>query len=474
MAAITVLLKQLPAIDRLLNAPPLLSLAEQVPRSVLLEAAQETVAALRQELLNLSAAAAPDLSVETVAERAAHLAAEKMRPSLRHVINATGTLLHTNLGRAPLAQCALEAIADVSRTYSNLEFDLESGERGHRFAHVEKLLCRLTGAESAAVVNNNAGAVLLALTALAKGREAIVSRGEMVEIGGAFRVPEVMAAGGVRLKEVGTTNKTHLRDYREAISAETGLLMKVHTSNYRIVGFTAAVSGAELVALGQEQGLPVLEDLGSGMLFDLCPFGLPQEPTVAEAVAAGIDVITFSGDKLLGGPQAGLIVGKKAAIAKIRQHPMARALRIDKLSLTALEATLRLYLDRERAITEIPVLQMLAAPAEAIKKRCQRLARKLRPVLGEQVTIAIIAEPAAIGGGALPLTQLPGYALALTPQGISVDTLAARLRQGTPPVIGRIQEGRLLVNPRTLFAAEEPQLLAALSAALGTAGRLSQ
>lgn len=463
MAAMTALLKQLPAIDRLLNAPPLLAIAVEIPRSLLLEAAQETVAALRQELLNLSAEApVPELSVEAVAQRVARLAAEKMRPSLRHVINATGTLLHTNLGRAPLAQCALDAIAEISRTYSNLEFDLASGERGHRFVHVEALLCRLTGAEAAAVVNNNAGAVLLALTALAKGREAIVSRGEMVEIGGAFRIPEVMAAGGVQLKEVGTTNKTHLRDYREAIGSETGLLLKIHTSNYRIVGFTAAVSGAELVALGQEHGLPVLEDLGSGMLFDLSPFGLPQEPTVAEAVAAGIDVITFSGDKLLGGPQAGLIVGKKAAIDKIRQHPMARALRIDKLSLAALEATLRLYLDRERALKEIPVLQMLAAPAEAIKQRCQRLARKLRTNLGEQVSIEIIAEPAAVGGGALPLTQLPGYALALTPRSLSVDTLATRLRLGSPAVAGRIQEGRLLLNPRTIFAAEEPQLLAAL------------
>lgn len=467
MAAMTALLKQLPAIDRLLNAPPLLALAGQVPRPLLLEAAQQTVAALRQELLQAkSAAAAPDLSIEAVAERAALLATEKLRPSLRQVINATGTLLHTNLGRAPLAQCALDAMAAVSRGYSNLEFDLQSGERGHRFAHVEELLCRLTGAEAAAVVNNNAGAVLLALTALAKGREAIVSRGEMVEIGGAFRVPEVMEAGGVRLKEVGTTNKTHLRDYRAAIGPETGLLMKVHTSNYRIVGFTAAVEGAELVALGQEHGLPVLEDLGSGMLFDLSPFGLPQEPTVAEAVAAGIDVITFSGDKLLGGPQAGLMVGKKVAIGKIRNHPMARALRIDKLSLAALEATLRLYLDRERALKEIPVLQMLAAPAEAIKQRCQRLARKLRAALGAQVAIAIIAEPAAVGGGALPLTQLPGYALALTPRNLSVDTLAARLRAGTPAVVGRIQEGRLLLNPRTIFAAEEPQLPAALSAAL--------
>ncbi|MBE0599612.1 MAG: L-seryl-tRNA(Sec) selenium transferase, partial [Desulfuromonadales bacterium] len=370
------LLRRLPAIDRLLHEPALRQLAESCPPALLLESAQQAVDELRREIL-ADPSSLPDLTLNSVAARAAGLAQSRLRPSLQPVLNATGTLLHTNLGRAPLSEAALRAAGEVARGYSNLEFNLETGERGHRYAHVEELLCRLTGAEAATAVNNNAGAVLLALAALAQGREAVVSRGELVEIGGAFRVPEVMAAGGVRLREVGTTNKTHLRDYRQAIGADTALLLKVHTSNYRIVGFTAAVPAAELVALGREHGVPVMEDLGSGMLLDLSEYGLPREPTVAEAVAAGIDVVTFSGDKLLGGPQAGLIVGRKEAVEKIRRHPMARALRIDKLTLAALEATLRHYLDPRQALQQLPVLRMLAAPSEEIRRRCRRLEKKL-------------------------------------------------------------------------------------------------
>jgi L-seryl-tRNA(Ser) seleniumtransferase len=457
------LLRELPAVDRILHAPPLAEMAEDSPHTLLLEAAQEAVAEVRREIL--AGGQGCDLSPQGIALRAAAIARTRLAPSLRPVINATGTLLHTNLGRAPLSATALAAAAAVARGYSNLEFDLESGERGHRYAHIESLLCRLTGAEAATVVNNNAGAVLLALTALGRDREAIVSRGELVEIGGAFRIPDVMAAGGVRLREVGTTNKTHLADYREAIGEETALLLKVHTSNYRIVGFTAAVSAAELVALGREHDIPVMEDLGSGMLLDLSPFGLPREPTVAEAVSAGIDVVTFSGDKLLGGPQAGLLVGRKSAIEAIRSHPMARALRSDKLTLAALEATLRHYLDPQEALREIPVLRMLAAPAEAIRKRCLRLCRKVRGALGEKAEVEIVAEPSQVGGGALPLTLLPGYAVAITPRWISVDSLAARLRLGEVPVIGRVQENRLLLNPRSLQAGDEEPLVGALRAA---------
>jgi L-seryl-tRNA(Ser) seleniumtransferase len=455
-------LRHLPAVDRLLNEPALRGLANSVPHLLLVEAAQQTVAELRREVL---AGDSPDLSPATVATRTAALARAKAEPALRPVLNATGTLLHTNLGRAPLAPAALEAATAVARGYSNLEFDLASGERGHRYSHIEELLLRLTGAEAATVVNNNAGAVLLALTALARGKEAIVSRGELIEIGGAFRVPEVMAAGGVLLREVGTTNKTHLRDYREPIGESTGLLLKVHTSNYRIVGFTAAVTAAELVGLGREHGLPVMEDLGSGMLLDLAPFGLPREPTVAEAVAAGIDVVTFSGDKLLGGPQAGLIVGRRAAIERIRKHPMARALRSDKLTLAALEATLRLYLEPQRALTEIPVLRMLAVPATELRSRSRRLARRMAGAVGEAARIEVVAETSTVGGGALPLTELPGFAVAVAPQHLSVDALAARLRTGTPPVVGRIQEGRLLLNPRTIARGEEEDLLRAVASA---------
>ncbi|BCR03979.1 L-seryl-tRNA(Sec) selenium transferase [Desulfuromonas versatilis] len=454
------LLKQLPAVDRILRAAPLAALAERVPHRILLEAAQQTVESLRRAILQGIEAIDPaQLEIDRVATTAAAKAEAKMLPNLRPVINATGTLLHTNLGRAPLSEAALAAMAAVSRGYSNLEFDLESGERGHRYAHIEELVCRLTGAEAATVVNNNAGAVLLALTALAKGREAIVSRGELVEIGGAFRVPDVMAAGGVALREVGTTNKTHLRDYREAIGEATGLLLKVHTSNYRIVGFSSAVPAAELVTLGREHGLLVMEDLGSGMLLDLTEFGLPREPTVAETVAAGVDVVTFSGDKLLGGPQAGLIVGRAGAIEKIRRHPMARAMRSDKLTLAALEATLRHYLDRTEAVREIPVLRMLAASATEIEARCQSLASRLAANLGEQARITVIPEPSAVGGGALPLTELRGFAVALSPRGLTVSDLAARLRRARTPVVGRIQEDRLLLNPRTLAPGEENDLL---------------
>lgn len=457
------LLRQLPAVDRLLNEPILRDLADQVPHVLLVESAQQTVAELRRKVL---AGESPDLSPAAVANCAAAFARAKTEPALRPVLNATGTLLHTNLGRAPLAPAALEAVTAVARSYSNLEFDLASGERGHRCSHIEELLLRLTGAEAAAVVNNNAGAVLLALTALAKGKEAIVSRGELIEIGGAFRVPDVMAAGGVLLREVGTTNKTHLRDYREAIGEATGLLLRVHTSNYRIVGFTAAVSAAELVGLGREHGLPVLEDLGSGMLLDLSPFGLPREPTVAEAVAAGVDVVTFSGDKLLGGPQAGLIVGRREAVEKIRRHPLARAVRSDKLTLAALEATLRLYLDPQRALAEIPVLRMLAASTAELRSRSRRLARRLADAVGEAARIEVVAETSTVGGGALPLTELPGFAVAVAPQNFSVDALAARLRAGRPPVVGRIQEGRLLLNPRTVARDEETALIRVVTDAI--------
>ncbi|MBN2427456.1 MAG: L-seryl-tRNA(Sec) selenium transferase [Deltaproteobacteria bacterium] len=454
------LLRQLPAVDRILQHSLLLDMETRCPRVLLVEAVKETVAALRKNILeSQNRESDVDLSLDKVAEAAAIRAQKKLLPSLRHVINATGTLLHTNLGRAPLSDAALCAVEAVARSYSNLELDLETGKRGHRYSHVDELLCRLTGAEAAAVVNNNAGAVLLALTALARGREAVVSRGEMIEIGGSFRIPDVMEAGGVLLREIGTTNKTHLEDYRSAINENTGLLLKVHTSNYRIVGFTTDVTAAEMVALGREHRIPVMEDLGSGMLFDLSSFGLPQEPTVSDGVAAGIDVLTFSGDKLLGGPQAGIIVGKKWAIDEIRHHPLARALRIGKLTLAALEATLRLYLDHEQAVREIPVLRMLSASSREIEERCHALAKILAVEIGACTAISVEPEESAIGGGALPLTRLPGFAVALKPLEISVDKLGSALRQQNPPVIGRIQEGALLLNLRTVLPAEEPVLI---------------
>ncbi len=456
-------LRRLPAIDRLLNAPALLALEANVPHLLVREAAQQTVEALRRRIL---AGEAPDLSLDAVAALAASQAVRLNRPSLRRVINVTGTLLHTNLGRAPLCAEALAAIDATARGYSNLEFDLDAGERGKRYTHVEQLLCRLTGGEAATVVNNTAGAVMLCLAALAGGRSALVSRGELIEIGGSFRIPEIMAASGVRLVEVGATNKTHLKDYDRAIDAQTALILKVHTSNYRILGFTEAVSGEQLAELGKARNLPVLEDLGSGLLLDLTPYGLPREPTVREALKTGIDLVTFSGDKLLGGPQAGLIVGKRAVIDQVRKHPMARALRIDKLTLAALEATLRLYLDPQKALAGIPTLRMLAMPVEELRQRCEALLPRLARVIGGAAECAVIESTSTVGGGALPLAELPGWALAVVPKKISVNELITRLRRCEPPVVGRVQDNRFLIDPRTLGFEEDELLLAALQRVL--------
>jgi len=466
MNELQTILRRIPAVDRVLQAAPLAELTGKIPHVTLHAAAQTAIDTCRNTLRSGTVLTEVDLTAAHLATRARQIALKLNRPGLRPVINATGTLLHTNLGRAPLAPAAITAVQATAAGYSNLEFNLDDGNRGHRDTAIETLLCRLTGAEAATVVNNNAGAVLLALAALAGGREAIVSRGELVEIGGAFRIPEVMAAGGVRLREVGTTNKTHLHDYASAIGPETGLLLKVHTSNYRVVGFTAAVKASELVALGRREGVVVMEDLGSGMLLDPIAFGLPAEPTVAAAVAAGIDVVTFSGDKLLGGPQAGLIVGRRDAIDTLRRHPLARALRCDKMTLAALEATLHLYLHPQTALQQIPVLRMLTMTADELQQRSRRLARRLQNSVGNCATCSVVKESSTIGGGALPLTELPGYAVALTPHTQSVDALAARLRDGEPAVIGRIHDGVLLLNPRTVSKSEEAALVAAVAVAL--------
>lgn len=462
------LLKNLPGVDRVLDCAELAN--SKAPYSLVVEAAREAVDQARRAILAGDTTLGAEL--ESIRADAGTRLKHKLIPSLREVINATGTLLHTNLGRAPLCSAALEDISSIAQGYSNLELDLESGKRGHRYSHIDELLCRLTGAEAAAVVNNNAGAVLLALTALARGREAVVSRGELVEIGGSFRVPDVMEAGGVQLREVGTTNKTHLRDYRGALNPETGLLLKVHTSNYRIVGFTQSVGAHELVSLGREHDVPVMEDLGSGMLFDLSAFGLPREPTVAQQVEAGIDVITFSGDKLLGGPQAGIIVGKKWAIDAIRHHPLARALRIDKLTLAALETTLRQYLDQEQAIERIPVLQMLSMSAATLHERshmfAQMLTEQLDDTVAGQLHIEVVEESSCVGGGALPTTDLPGSAVSLRFPHLSLDTLALQLRRLQPAIIGRIQDNSLILNLRTVFPSQTEALVQGIVAGINT------
>jgi L-seryl-tRNA(Ser) seleniumtransferase len=383
------------------------------------------------------------------------------RPHFRRVINATGVVVHTNLGRSLLAHRAVEAVTEACAHYSNLEFSLDTGQRGSRYAHVEELLCKLTGAEAGLVVNNNAAAVLLMLDTLAKGREVVVSRGQLVEIGGSFRIPDVMAKSGAVLREVGATNRTHPHDYERAITPETAALLKVHTSNFRIIGFHKEVGLRELVALGEKHGLPVLEDLGSGNLFDFTPYGLDHEPTVQETVAAGAAVVTFSGDKVLGGPQAGIIVGRKDYIDPIKKNPMNRALRIDKMTLAALEATLRLYLDPVLARREIPTLRMITASTEELRRQASKLARGLRRALrgtggGASAEITLLPGASRVGGGAYPERDLPTTLVAVRPQNkdIGVEALRDALLDTDPPLIGRIEHDAFCLDPRTLDESE--------------------
>jgi L-seryl-tRNA(Ser) seleniumtransferase len=386
--------------------------------------------------------------------------------SLRPVVNATGVVLHTNLGRALLSPLALERLARVGEAYSNLELDVATKERGSRYAHVEDLLRRLTGAEDALVVNNNAAAVLLALETLAHGKEVIVSRGELIEIGGEFRIPDIMMRSGAVLKEVGATNRTHLRDYIQAIGADTALLLKVHTSNYRVVGFTADVSSRELVELGRERRLPVMEDLGSGCLVDLRPYGFPHEPTVQEVVTSGVDLVSFSGDKLLGGPQAGIIVGRRELVSRLKRNPWNRALRIDKLTLAALEATLYAY-DCGRALETVPTLRLLTEPLAAVRRRAQRVVSRLPADVRARLRAQVVEDRAQVGGGALPTVELPTAAVALGATAEAARALDVALRGAEPPVIGRIADDRLLLDCRTVL----PEQVATLAAAVTTAAK---
>ncbi|WP_241421086.1 L-seryl-tRNA(Sec) selenium transferase [Candidatus Contubernalis alkaliaceticus] len=459
-------LRSLPGVDQILQCEYLLEIKGDYPQRVINDSVRETVSSLRaaiiqaeseEELLNI------EVQVEQLAQRALEKAKEILKPNLCSVINATGTVLHTNLGRSLLAKKAVEAVSEVSRNYSNLELDLSTGERGSRYSHVEEMLCSLTGAQGAVVVNNNAAAVMLVLNTMAQSREVIISRGQLVEIGGSFRIPDVMSQSGAHLVEVGTTNKTHLRDYENAINDNTAMLLKVHTSNYHIVGFTSQVSGSELVELGRRYSLPAVEDLGSGVLIDLSKYGLMGEPTVQECVREGLDVVTFSGDKLLGGPQAGIIVGNEKYIQQVKKNQLTRALRIDKMTCAALEATLKLYMDEGQAVRQIPTLRMLTIPVQVLEYRASSLAAFLKEHLTGKVSIQVIDGYSQVGGGSLPLEKMPTKLVSLQPNRMVTTAEAVeRLRREVVPVVARVHKNQLLIDVRTVLQEEIPLLQASL------------
>ena len=440
-------LAALPAVDRLLDSEEARNLAAEFGRPEATQAAREILAAARDAHLQ-SGAAVPD--PDALLARISARLNERAAPSLRRVFNLTGVVLHTNLGRAPLAESAVEAAVEAARGAGNLEYRIAEGKRGDRDEHVEEQLCRLTGAEAATVVNNNAAAVMLALNTFALRKEVPVSRGELIEIGGSFPMPEIMARAGCRLVEVGTTNRTHLRDFAEAIGPNTGMVMKVHTSNYVVEGFTAEAPEAALASLCREKRVPFAIDLGSGALVDLERFGLPREPTPMEALRHGADLVTFSGDKLPGGPQAGIVVGGSEAIARLRKNPMKRALRCDKLTIAALSATLRLYADPDRLPERLPVLRMLTRPLAEIAAAARRLAPAAAAAVGDSAAVSVAECESSIGSGALPTRSIPSAGLSLTPAGLGVDGLAAAFRALPVPVIGRIRDEALILDFRCL------------------------
>jgi L-seryl-tRNA(Ser) seleniumtransferase len=445
-------LRALPSVDDVLKAEAATLAVARFGRPAAVMAVRQTLDATRAAL---RAGKAQPNQPDAIASAALARLATDARSNLRPVFNLTGTVLHTNLGRALIAETAVEAAVAAMRSAVALEFDLTTGKRGERDDHLRGLLCELSGAEDATVVNNNAAAVLLVLNTLAKGREAVVSRGELIEIGGAFRMPDIMARAGARLVEIGTTNRTHRKDYAEAIGPRTGLVLKVHTSNYRIEGFTKEVGARELAAMTRERGVPLVNDLGSGTLVDLSRWGLAHEPTVAEAIAEGAALVTFSGDKLLGGPQAGFIVGRKDVIAKINRNPMKRALRVDKIRLAALEATLRLYRDPDRLAALLPTIRLLARPQSAVKSMAQRLLPIVAARLASGFAVEVVACASQIGSGALPLETVPSAGLAIRPReergaGRALERLAAALRRLPIPVIGRVENGAQILDLRCL------------------------
>lgn len=465
------LLRELPSVDELVESPALAEARAAHDRELIVAVAREVIEGLRRRILTdegdpLTGAqqmSAGDLAVERVAALVRAELVAVLRPSLRPAINATGIILHTGLGRALLPEAAVAAIHEVARGYSTLAVDLQTGERGSRDEHVAALICRLTGAEAATVAGNNAAATMVVLSTLAAGREVIVSRGQLVEIGGSFRMPDVMAASGAIMREVGTTNKTHLRDYEAAIGEHTGAILRVHQSNYRIVGFFSEPPLTDLVGLARRHGLPVIDDLGSGALVDLGRYGLEREPMVRESIATGADVACFSADKLIGGPQAGIIVGTRDAIARIKRNPLARAFRVGKLTIAGLEATLRLFLDPARLEQTHPTYRMLATTVDELDARAQVLAGQLAGVAAD---VTVIDGHSQVGSGSVPAEELPTRLVALRPAAISADELARRLRRGEPAIFARIQHDAVLLDPRTIQPSEDAVVVSAIAAAL--------
>ena len=445
-------LRRIPAIEQLLSCEPFLAMQEQYSRDLITEALRTVTAKIRSQILNAEIVETPDESVYAALVRAE--LESLTAPTLRPIVNATGTITHTNLGRSLVSAAASENLTQAAANYVNLEYDLNTGGRGHRDRLTEPLLQRLTGCEASTIVNNNAAAVLLALNTLAQGKEVIVSRGELIEIGGAFRIPDVMEASGAILREVGTTNRTHLRDYENAINENTALMLKVHPSNYKVVGFASTPTMEEITELGQQHGIPTMEDLGSGSLIDLTRYGLPYEPVVRERINAGVDVVTFSGDKLLGGSQAGIIVGRLDAIEKIRKNPLMRALRVGKLTIAALEATLRLYLNKKDLAEKLPMLHRYTRSIDELNETAEKLANFLRHIFRDAIEVTVEESTAQIGSGSLPVDTLPSLAICLHSPQISAETVAAHFRAQPIPVIGRVQDDRFRLDVRTVVGKE--------------------
>ncbi|KGG80173.1 selenocysteine synthase [Caloranaerobacter azorensis H53214] len=459
------LFSMLPKVDELLSDNRIKNLMGKIPREYVVEAIREELDIIRRGIRN------GEYNVNTLKKETEKLplyivnrATNKARPNLKRVVNATGVVIHTNLGRSLISRSVLNNVVEVASNYSNLEFDLDKGIRGSRYSHIEEILTRITGAESALVVNNNAAAVMLVLSTLAKDKEVIVSRGELVEIGGSFRVPDVMEQSGAKLVDVGTTNKTHLWDYENAINEDTAALLKVHTSNYRILGFTSSVELDELVKLGEKYNIPVIEDLGSGVLVDLSKYGLCYEPTVQDSIKKGADVVTFSGDKLLGGPQAGIIVGKKIYIDRMKKNPLTRAFRVDKFTLAALEPTLSLYLNENEAIKKIPTLNMITMSNDELNEKAKILFDKIKTNIDDRLEIKIVDQFSQVGGGSLPLEKLPTKALEISSYLIGASELEKSLRMYETPIISRIYKDKLYLDVRTIGEDEFDIIVNALKA----------